>query len=278
MPSWSSTTSSRLTLHDDETGPAKSWRPSIPNTLMFDESFGGYSGLLENVLDAVRGLAPLAATGRGRRRGGRAHRGDPALDRHAAREIDLSSRRARCHEDQEARDVSRQCRAAELPVRAADHRHRPDRRRRGDARMAGEGGRGAAQRMGRLAHHRQGSVRHRGRRRRHDPRPVPGRLHGDDRDLGVEIAMWDIIGKVDRPAGLPPDRRPGQARAARLCQRLVRRLRAAAGFRRRAREVAGARLPRDEVRPVRHRLEVAQPGAGEARARRRRRGRRGGRP
>ncbi|WP_442578862.1 Gfo/Idh/MocA family protein [Mesorhizobium sp. ASY16-5R] len=53
-----------LTLHDDETGPAKTWRPSIPNTLMFDESFGGYSGLLENILDAVRGVTPLAVTGR----------------------------------------------------------------------------------------------------------------------------------------------------------------------------------------------------------------------
>ena len=52
-----------LTLHDDETGPAKTWRPSIPNTLMFDESFGGYSHLLENALDAVRGIAPLAVTG-----------------------------------------------------------------------------------------------------------------------------------------------------------------------------------------------------------------------
>jgi predicted dehydrogenase len=53
-----------LALHDDETGPTRTWRPSIPNTLMFDESFGGYSGLLENVLDAVRGIAPLAVTGR----------------------------------------------------------------------------------------------------------------------------------------------------------------------------------------------------------------------
>lgn len=52
-----------LTLHDDEAGPARNWRPSIPNTLLFDESFGGYSGLLENVLDAIRGLCPLAATG-----------------------------------------------------------------------------------------------------------------------------------------------------------------------------------------------------------------------
>jgi predicted dehydrogenase len=53
-----------LTFYDEETGPAKSWRPAIPNTLMFDESFGGYSGLLDNVLDAIRGLAPLNASGR----------------------------------------------------------------------------------------------------------------------------------------------------------------------------------------------------------------------
>jgi predicted dehydrogenase len=53
-----------VTLHDDETGPAKSWAPAIPNTLMFDEAFGGYAGLLDNVLDAVRGLVPLAVPGR----------------------------------------------------------------------------------------------------------------------------------------------------------------------------------------------------------------------
>lgn len=52
-----------LTLYDGERGPAKVWRPSMPNTLMFDESFGGYAGLLEDVLDAVRGLHPLAVTG-----------------------------------------------------------------------------------------------------------------------------------------------------------------------------------------------------------------------
>jgi predicted dehydrogenase len=51
------------TLFDEETGPAKSWRPSIPNTLMFDEEFGGYVGQLENVFDAVRGLAPLVSSG-----------------------------------------------------------------------------------------------------------------------------------------------------------------------------------------------------------------------
>lgn len=52
-----------LDLHDEEGGPAKQWRPSMPNTLIFDESFGGYAGLLENALDAVRGLAPISASG-----------------------------------------------------------------------------------------------------------------------------------------------------------------------------------------------------------------------
>jgi predicted dehydrogenase len=51
------------TLYDEETGPAKSWRPAIPNTLLFDEAFGGYAGLLEHVLDAVRGSVPLGPTG-----------------------------------------------------------------------------------------------------------------------------------------------------------------------------------------------------------------------
>ena len=51
-----------LTLFDDELGPAKSWRPAIPNTLMFDEEFGGYVGLLAHVADAVRGLVPLSVT------------------------------------------------------------------------------------------------------------------------------------------------------------------------------------------------------------------------
>lgn len=47
------------TLYDEETGPAKSWAPAVPNTLMFDEEFGGYVGLLDNLLEAVRGRAPL---------------------------------------------------------------------------------------------------------------------------------------------------------------------------------------------------------------------------
>jgi predicted dehydrogenase len=53
-----------LALYDDEAGPAKIWRPAVPNTLMFDESFGGYAGLLENLLDAIRGLETLASPAR----------------------------------------------------------------------------------------------------------------------------------------------------------------------------------------------------------------------
>ena len=53
-----------LALCDDETGPTKLWRPIIPNTLLFDESFGGYTGLLDHVLDAVRGEAHLGPSGR----------------------------------------------------------------------------------------------------------------------------------------------------------------------------------------------------------------------
>lgn len=48
--------SEELLLYDSEEGPTKSWRPSIPNTLVFDEEFGGYVGEIENFLDAVRGL------------------------------------------------------------------------------------------------------------------------------------------------------------------------------------------------------------------------------
>ncbi len=62
---------------------------------MFDESFGGYSGLLENVLDAVRGLAPLAATGRDGAAAVGADRGDPPLDRARTAEIDVAARGAR---------------------------------------------------------------------------------------------------------------------------------------------------------------------------------------
>ncbi|PZS05889.1 MAG: hypothetical protein DLM69_00525 [Candidatus Chloroheliales bacterium] len=44
-----------LTLYDSEEGPAKSWQPVVPNTLFFDEEFGGFMGLIENFLQVIRG-------------------------------------------------------------------------------------------------------------------------------------------------------------------------------------------------------------------------------
>ena len=52
-----------LTLYDDETGPAKSWSPAIPNTLFFDEEFGGYMGLIENFCGCIRGTEQPLVTG-----------------------------------------------------------------------------------------------------------------------------------------------------------------------------------------------------------------------
>jgi predicted dehydrogenase len=53
----------KLTLYDSETGPTKSWTPVIPNTLLFDEEFGGFTGLIENFLQAIRGGAQPLVTG-----------------------------------------------------------------------------------------------------------------------------------------------------------------------------------------------------------------------
>jgi len=44
-----------LILYDEEEGPAKHWRPIIPNTLLFDEEFGGFMGMIENFAQAIRG-------------------------------------------------------------------------------------------------------------------------------------------------------------------------------------------------------------------------------
>lgn len=52
-----------LTLYDREEGPAQSWRPVIPNTLLFDEEFGGFMGLLENFLQVIRGEEAPVVTG-----------------------------------------------------------------------------------------------------------------------------------------------------------------------------------------------------------------------
>jgi len=52
-----------LTLYDSEEGPAQSWQPVVPNTLLFDEEFGGFLGLLENFLQVIRGAEPPRVTG-----------------------------------------------------------------------------------------------------------------------------------------------------------------------------------------------------------------------
>jgi predicted dehydrogenase len=44
-----------LILYDSEEGPAKHWTPIIPNTLIFDEEFGGFMGMIENFLEVIRG-------------------------------------------------------------------------------------------------------------------------------------------------------------------------------------------------------------------------------
>ncbi len=45
----------RLTLHDSETEGSRVWAPVVPNTLLFDEEFGGFMGLIENFLQTIRG-------------------------------------------------------------------------------------------------------------------------------------------------------------------------------------------------------------------------------
>jgi len=52
-----------LRLYDSEEGPAKSWRPVVPNTLLFDEEFGGFMGVIENFLQVIRGAEQPLVTG-----------------------------------------------------------------------------------------------------------------------------------------------------------------------------------------------------------------------
>jgi predicted dehydrogenase len=52
-----------LRLYDSEEGPTKTWRPAMPNTLLFDEEFGGFMGLIENLLQAARGAETPLVTG-----------------------------------------------------------------------------------------------------------------------------------------------------------------------------------------------------------------------
>ena len=46
---------SQITLYDSEEGPAKSWKPVISSTVVFDEEIGGYMGLIENFAQTIRG-------------------------------------------------------------------------------------------------------------------------------------------------------------------------------------------------------------------------------
>lgn len=52
-----------LTIYDDEAGPTKSWRPVPTNTLLFDEEFGGYIGMVQHFADVIRGSAQPLVTG-----------------------------------------------------------------------------------------------------------------------------------------------------------------------------------------------------------------------
>jgi predicted dehydrogenase len=52
-----------LTLYTGEREGAQSWRPVVPNTLLFDEEFGGYMGLVENFCQTIRGLETPVVTG-----------------------------------------------------------------------------------------------------------------------------------------------------------------------------------------------------------------------
>lgn len=52
-----------LLVYDDETGPAKLYEPVFPNTLIFDEEFGGFMGMIENFCECIRGAAEPLVTG-----------------------------------------------------------------------------------------------------------------------------------------------------------------------------------------------------------------------
>jgi predicted dehydrogenase len=53
----------QLTLHDSEMDGSKYWTPHFPNTLIFDEEFGGFMGLIDNFLQVIRGNERPLVTG-----------------------------------------------------------------------------------------------------------------------------------------------------------------------------------------------------------------------
>lgn len=52
-----------LLLYEGEVTPALSWKPAPPNTLLFDEEFGGFMGLIENFIQCIRGAETPIVTG-----------------------------------------------------------------------------------------------------------------------------------------------------------------------------------------------------------------------
>ena len=52
-----------LILNDSEEGPSKVWNPVFPNTLIFDEEFGGFMALIENFAECIRGNEKPLVTG-----------------------------------------------------------------------------------------------------------------------------------------------------------------------------------------------------------------------
>ena len=52
-----------LILYDGEAAATQSWRPAVPNTLLFDEEFGGYMWLIENFVQSIRGNEQPVVTG-----------------------------------------------------------------------------------------------------------------------------------------------------------------------------------------------------------------------
>ncbi len=52
-----------LIVNDSEEGPSKTWNPVFPNTLIFDEEFGGFMGLIENFAECIRKMGKPLVTG-----------------------------------------------------------------------------------------------------------------------------------------------------------------------------------------------------------------------
>ena len=52
-----------MIIYDSEEGPAKSYSPVFPNTLLFDEEFGGFMPMILNFIESIRGSEKPLVTG-----------------------------------------------------------------------------------------------------------------------------------------------------------------------------------------------------------------------